>query len=124
MSDVYGSSTHVEQEKGCPYQALATPQLRALTLNRQRWTLDTSVDAGHQCFSVVAQATLQDSPKARRKTLRNSYTRTSIQDTDGLNLTCLDQCHGVRSISFPWHELLPEAGAKELSYSLPSKFDP
>ena len=28
MSDVYGSSTHVEQEKGCPYQALATPRLR------------------------------------------------------------------------------------------------
>ena len=26
MSDVYGSSTHVEQEKGCPYQALATPR--------------------------------------------------------------------------------------------------
>ena len=66
---------------------------KTLTLNRQRWTLDTSVDAGHQCFSVVAQATLQDSPKASpradrargRKTLRNSYTRTSIQDMDGLN---------------------------------------
>ena len=28
VSEVYGSSTHVEQEKGCPYQALATPQLR------------------------------------------------------------------------------------------------
>ena len=24
---MYGSSSHVEQEKGCPYQALATPQL-------------------------------------------------------------------------------------------------
>ena len=27
MSDVYGCSTNVEQEKGCPYPALATPQL-------------------------------------------------------------------------------------------------
>ena len=25
---MYGSSTHVEQEKGCPYPVLATPQLR------------------------------------------------------------------------------------------------
>ena len=33
MSDVYGSSTHVEQEKGRPYQALATPQLCL-----QNWT--------------------------------------------------------------------------------------
>ena len=37
---------------------------KALTLNRRRWTLDTSVDAGYQCFSVVAQARLQDWPKA------------------------------------------------------------
>ena len=29
---------------------------------------------------------------------------------DGLKLTCLDQCHGVRSCSFPWHKLL--AGTK------------
>ena len=28
VSDVYRCSTHVEQEKGCPYPALATPQLR------------------------------------------------------------------------------------------------
>ena len=28
-------------------------------------------------------------------------------------LTCLDQCHGVRSL---WQKLLPKAGAKELSY--------
>ena len=27
VSDVYRCSTHVEQEKGCPYPALATPQL-------------------------------------------------------------------------------------------------
>ena len=30
MSDVYGCSTHVEQEIGCPYPALATPQPTAL----------------------------------------------------------------------------------------------
>ena len=29
--DVYGCSTHLEQEKGCPYPALATPQLRSTT---------------------------------------------------------------------------------------------
>ena len=28
VSDVFGCSTHLEQEKGCPYPALATPQLR------------------------------------------------------------------------------------------------
>ena len=32
---------------------------------------------------------------------------------------CLDQCHGV-----PMTEAPPKAGAKELFYSLPSKFDP
>ena len=32
VSDVYGSSTHVEQEKGCPYPALATPQQRECLL--------------------------------------------------------------------------------------------
>ena len=38
----------------------------------------------------------------------------------GLKLTCLDQCHGVRSCSFPWHKLL--AGAKR--GVVQSKFDP
>ena len=30
---MYGSSTHVEQEKGCPYQALATPQLSLCSIH-------------------------------------------------------------------------------------------
>ena len=37
---------------------------------------------------------------------------------DGLNLRCLDQCHGVHS-----HGTSFLAGAKELLYSLQSKFD-
>ena len=39
---------------------------------------------------------------------------------DGLNLTCLDQCHGVRSHGTS----SSQADAKELLYSLQSKFDP
>ena len=43
------------------------------------------------------------------------------QGHDGLNLTCLDQCHGVRS----WHKFLPRLTQKNcFLYSLPSKFDP
>ena len=38
----------------------------------------------------------------------------------GLNLRCLDQCHGVRSMA----QAPPKAGAKELLYSLQSKLDP
>ena len=39
---------------------------------------------------------------------------------DGLNLTCLDQCHGVPSEAQAPHK----ADAKELTYSLPSQIDP
>ena len=43
------------------------------------------------------------------------------QGHDGLNLTCLDQCHGVRS----WHKFLPRLTQKNcFLYSLSSKFDP
>ena len=85
------------------------------------------VDTGHQCFSVLAQATPQESPKAspmaifkwknmmeqlnpllewmlneswRRLSLLSStcqHVATLQFDSCGLNLTCLDQCHGVRS---------------------------
>ena len=96
------------------------------------------VDTGHQCFSVVTQATPQDSPKASPMAifkwknligqlnpllewmLNESWRRLSLlsltcqlffhiavwqlcregqplwKSHDGLNLTCLDQCHGVR----------------------------
>ena len=44
------------------------------------------------------------------------------QGHDGLNLTRLDQCHGVRS----WHKFLPRLTQKNcFLYSRPpSKFDP
>ena len=98
------------------------------------------VDTGHQCFSVVAQAMFQDSPKASPMAifkwknligqlnpllewmLNESWRRLSLlsltcqlffhiavwqlcregqplwKSHDGLNLTCLHQCHGVRSL--------------------------
>ena len=100
------------------------------------------VDTGHQCFSVVAQATIQDSSKASPMAIfkwknligqLNPLLEWMLNDVewklekaefaefnmptcgniavwqlcrerqplwkthDGLNLTCLDQCHGVRS---------------------------
>ena len=81
------------------------------------------VDTGHQCFSVVVQATPQDSPNGyfQMKELDRTIepiARMNVEwklekaefaefnlpnvatlqfDSCGLNLTCLDQCHGVRS---------------------------
>ena len=81
------------------------------------------VDTGHHCFSVVVQATPQDSPNGyfQMKELDRTIepiARMNVEwklekaefaefnlpnvatlqfDSCGLNLTCLDQCHGVRS---------------------------
>ena len=52
VSDVYRCSTHVEQEKGCPYPALATPQLRnewAIC-----WPLPTAMHLIIDRFSMIS----------------------------------------------------------------------
>ena len=105
-------------------------ETRAETGKRRHWT---------PVFFVVVQATFQESPKAiptcanmchyvpawaniavcqlcrDRQPLWNSH--------DGVNLTCLDQCHGVRShgtsSSQGWHKIIVVQ-----STDLQSKFDP
>ena len=64
-----------------------------------------------QCANMWQDCSLS---AVQRQPVRNRH--------DGLNLTCLDQCHGVGS---PWHKLLRSLTRKNCGkvYSLQSKFD-
>ena len=63
VSDVYGCSTNVEQEKACSYPALATPQPRYGMPRKTLPRKQAKIDTWHQCFPVVAQATAKIRPR-------------------------------------------------------------
>ena len=62
---MHGSSPHVEQEKGCPYPALATPQLSKGDMCRfacKSLLTETGL-CRHEFFSAVAQGTAKIRPR-------------------------------------------------------------
>ena len=120
------------------------------------------VDTGHQCFSVVAQATPQDSPKASPMAifkwknligqlnpllewmLNESWRRLSLLSSTCQHVatlqfdSCAEKDSLCRTVMMAWishfwinamvfvpmAQAPPKADAKELLYSLQSKFDP
>ena len=130
---------------------------------RRRWLLQVCPQeaglCGHQCFSVVAQATAKIRPRPaqglyifKRKNLieqlkpllewllyeKAQYDEFNVptcgkiavcqlcrerqpvwNSHDGLNLTCLDQCHGVRS-----HGTSSSQGWRKRLVIQQSEFDP
>ena len=109
---MYGSSTHVEQEKGCAYQALATPlkqqcfpclrKLQPRFAQGSIWTkeLDRTIESFARINVVwkvekaqYAEFNVPTSGKIAVWQLCRE--RQPFWNHDGLNLTYSDQCHGV-----------------------------
>jgi len=79
---VYGSSTHVEQEKGCTYQALATPQLRLWlsTPVEARWKIVTAVTEERLCGETTWFHEFEPMITRNREDL-NSKTRNLLEQS-------------------------------------------